>query len=296
MARVYIEAIKKHSQEVAALEGKQADEFLRLLNALKMNLAGRLSANGSGNAVDAWQVQRVMAETEAGISVLELRAKGIYSTGSHEAVAMTMDHLGDEIARLSSMFDGKALSISLDAAKVLADPAQGLLANHFATSVQRYGLDILNGVRQELFVGMRSGDSLGDVAARVASKTGPIGQVSQDNATRLVRTEMSQVFGSASHSGLVQASKKVKGLEKTWIHIGSYRCDVCMPLHGTQRPIDGTWTIKSGRKTRQVAHPPAHPNCACRVNGMKPSWRKGLEKLGYLDQNPIDPRSKPSSL
>ena len=296
MAKGYVEAIKKHSLEVAELEGAKADEFLRLLTALKSTLAGRLQAQGASNTVDAWQIKRVMNETEAGISVLQHRADVLYRGGVQEAVEMTMEHLAVEIDLLSGAFDGKALGITLDAAKALADPMQGLLANHFATSVQRYGLDLLNGVRQELFVGMRAGDSLGDVASRVAGKSGPLGEVSKETATRLVRTEMSQAFGSAQHSGIDQAAKKVPGLTKMWIHIGSYQCPVCMPLHGTTRPINGTWTVKSGRKTRQVAHPPAHPNCVCRVNGMKPSWKKGLEKLGYLDQNPIDPKSKPTSL
>jgi hypothetical protein len=291
----YVEAIKRHSLEVARLEGAQADEFLRLLKALQGDLVTRLAAN-SGQTVDAFSIQRVMAETQAGIDTLERRGVSGYVAGSKEAVEMTLDHLGNELGMLSKAFDGHKLVVSLDAAKALADPAQGLLASHFQTSLQRYGMDVLNGVRQELFVGMRSGDSLGDIAARVASKAGPLGDVSKDNATRLVRTEMSQAFGAASHSGLVQASHKVKGLEKTWLHIGSFRCPVCMPLHGTTRPMDGTWTIKSGRKTKQVAHPPAHPNCACRVSGMKASWKKGLEKLGYLDQNPIDPKSKPTSL
>lgn len=233
---------------------------------------------------------RIERETQAAIATLEQKAKGQFTTAQRGALDLSFEHMGDELESLSRAFDGSSLDVTLDAAKALADPAQKLLANHFDTSVARYGGDLLNGVRQRLFVAVRTGDSLRDVASDIAGDRGPFGIVGRDNADRLVRTEVSQAYGAAQHSGLKQAAEQSPSIKKVWLHVGSYKCETCMPLHGTSRTIDGTWTIKQGRKVREVAHAPAHPNCGCRVTGMKDNWKGKLKGLGYLTQEPSDLR------
>ncbi len=283
MARGFVDALKQHSAEVATLEGDQATEFLRLLKQLREELSGRLTAAyNAGDDLNAFMVQRILAETETGISTLEAKAKGQYGDASREAVDLSIDHLSEELDRLSRAFDAKPAEVVLDAAKVLADPGQQLLANHFDTSVRRYGLDLLNGVRQRVFVGLRAGDSVGDVVGDMAGLRGPLGTIGQASGERLVRTEIGQAYGSAQHSAVHQAAKQVPGLKKVWLHVGSYLCPVCGPLHGTERPLDGTWTLRVGKRTREVAHAPGHPNCTCRVSAMKSSWRDGLKEQGYL--------------
>jgi hypothetical protein len=277
-------ALVRHGREVAKLEGAQAQEFLRLLRDLKDNLLGRLTAQSDNRPFDAFRLRTVLAEAQAGIDALERKAGAFYGKAEHEAAELAADHLEDEIRRLGLAFDREPLIVSIDPAAALADPAQGLLAQHFETSVERYGGDVLNQVRQRVFVGLRSGDSFADVSRSV----GVAIEGTAGNAKRLVRTEISQAYGSAQHSGIAQAAKQVKGLVKVWMHIGSFVCPVCMPLHGTERPLDGTWTIKQGKKTKQVAHAPAHPQCVCRVAAMKPGWREKMKALGYLDQRGPD--------
>lgn len=285
MAAGFVSALKRHSLEVQKLEGAQAEEFLRLLQELQDRLRGRyLSVGASDDPLDVFRLRALIAETESGIAILTAKTQGLWTVAAKDSVDLATEHVGDEIDRLAKAFDEYPLDVAIDAQKVLADPAQGLLADHFVTSVQRYGGDLLNKVRQELFIGLKSGDSIGDVARAIAGKTGPFGQVGQANADRLVRTEVSNAYGAATHSSQSEAEKQVPGLKKVWLHVASFICKTCIPLHGTERPIDGTWTVKSGRKTRKVAHPPAHPNCTCRTTTMKPSWRAGLQKLGYLHQ------------
>ena len=297
MAAGFAEALREHSKELQALEGRQADEFLRLLSSVRERIQGRLQAlGGQGETLTAFRLKAILDETNLGIRTLQDKAGKQFDQGTADAIDLSLEHVGGELDRLSMAFDARPLNVTIDAAKVLADPSQGLLASHFESSVARYGHDILNGVRQQLFVGLRTGDSFGQIVQGVASENGPLGQIGRVAGDRIVRTEISNTYGAAQHSGLVQAAKQTKGLMKTWLHVGSYRCDVCMPLHGTMRPLDGTWTIRQGKKTKEVAHAPAHPACVCRVTGMKRSWRDGLQKLGYLDQDPEDPKSSPKSL
>lgn len=287
MARGFAASLVRHSKEVQQLQGAQAKEFLRLLNDARDRLLGRLSAGTRlDSAFDAFRLQEILAQSEVSIRALEEKVNGSYRQAAKEAADLSIEHVSTELESLSKAFDAEPLNVSIDAQAVLVDPAQGLLANHFETSVRRYGLDVLNGVRRELFLGLRTGDSFGSIVQNVAGLKGPLGTVGRSSGERLVRTETSQAYGAAQHESIRSVSREVPGLQKTWLHVASQLCSTCGPLHGTQRPLDGTWTIKSGRKTKEVAHAPAHPNCTCRVSAMKPSWRKGLEKLGYLKEQP----------
>lgn len=296
MAAGFVEALKRHSAELQQLESGQADEFLRLLEALRETLTARITRTGKDTALDAFRLREIIGETQAGILTLQKKAIGQYDAAAESSVDLAIVHIGDELDRLSVAFDARPLDISIDAAKALADPGQLLLANHFETSVARYGGELLNAVRQRLFIALRTGDPVNNVVRDIASERGPLGIVGRANGERLVRTETSSAYGAAQHSGLVQAAKQVPALKKVWLHVSSYRCETCMLLHGTTRPLDGTWTIVQGNKTRKIAHAPAHPNCGCRVSAMKPSWRAGLQKLGYLDQDPSDTKSSPARL
>lgn len=293
----FVGLLKEHAKDVLKLEGAQADEFLRLLRELRDQIHGRLMSLGpSDSEFKAFQLRQVLAETETAVNAMERKAQGQYSKATEEAADLAIEHVGTELERLGRAFESEPTVVSIDAAQVLADPVQGLLADHFETSLRRYGLDLLNGVRQQLFIGMRSGDSYGSIVGKIAAEQGPFGRIGRAGGERLVRTETSQAYGVAQHTSLSEAKQQVPSLKKVWLHIGSWRCDVCMPLHGTMRDLDGTWTVRIGNKTKEVAHGPAHPNCVCRVSGMKPNWRSKMEKLGYLDQNPESAKSKPQEL
>lgn len=281
--------LKRHAAEVDELTGAHADEFLSLLQQLKDTLTGRLAASGDmANPLDVWRVRYVLGETEAGIAKLESRASGLYSAATKDAVDLSVDHIGAELDRMSTAFGGAPMDISISAAKALADPVQGLLANHFETSIERYGGELLNGVRQRLFVGLRAGDSFGEIVKDVSAETGPFGAVGKSNAERLVRTELSQSYGQAHAASFKQAKAEIPDLAETWIHLGSYPCPTCNPLHGTKRPGVGYWTIAQGKRTRKVVHPPAHPRCTCRLIATRPSWTKKLESAGYLEKQADD--------
>jgi len=286
--RSYAEMLRGHAAEVDQLTVDQAQEFLRLLRDMRERLLGRLTAAPIKDNADfnAFHLRRVLAETEAEIEVLEKKAASAYDKTISAGTKMVVEHLADEVNALSKQFEPRPFEVSLSAAKALADPMTGLLASHFETSIERYGLDVLNGVRSELFTAMRGGQSYRDTIRNVAGMDGPLGSVGETRAGLLVRTEYSHALGSAKQTGLELASKKVPGLKKMWLHTGSYECPTCKKLHGTVRPINGTWTFITGvhvKRTYTVAHPPAHPHCVCVETAIKNSWKGPLEKLGYLD-------------
>ena len=277
----FAEVIKRNARDVERLQNRQAAEFLALLVAMRDKLAARIARAG-GDTFTVFRMRAAIAEAEAEIEVLRRGAGKIWKAGEREAVEMAIQHTGDELDRGALKWEHKALDVTIDAAKVLADPVQQLLANHFDVSIQHYGLELLNGVRREVFTALRAGDSDAQTAKRIQWMNGPMGRVGEMRATRLVRTEISQAYGTAQETSIHQAAAKVPGLVKVWWHVGSYPCPVCVPLHGTMRPVDGTWTVKNGRKTRTITGTPAHPNCTCRTVAVKRSWVQAMGESGLL--------------
>lgn len=280
----FIQTLRTHAKQVFKLEDTQAKDFLAILRQTEAEIVGRLATvTDADTAFSTFQLQRILAEVKAAISGLEVKASNLYGDAQTDAIDLAIQSTVSEITHVASLAgdDAASLDLSLDAAAGLSDPAQGLLADHFATSVKSYGAEVLNAVRRRIQVGMITGDAsravVGDVQKLIAG--------SRPKAEQLIRTETSAAYGAAQHRSISEASKSVPGLKKVWIHQSSYPCPICIKLHGTERPIDGTWTVTIGKRTKKVAHVPAHPNCTCRVAAMTPTWRNKLEKLGYLDQS-----------
>lgn len=284
-ANAFVSTLRDHAKQIQRLENTQADDFLKALRQTEAEIVGRLSAvTDSDTAFTTFQLQRVLAEVKTAIGSLEDKASDIYGVAQSDAIDLAVQHAVAECAQVSSLADDAQLNLSLDAVAGMSDPGQVLLANHFESSVQRYGIDVLNAVRRKVQVGMITGDPSRTVIKEVQQAIAG----TRPQAVQLVRTETSSAYGAAQHRSIKEASKQIPGLKKVWIHQGSYPCPTCMPLHGTERPIDGTWTIKIGKKMKRIAHAPAHPNCTCRVASMTSKWRGRLEKLGYLEPQSDD--------
>ena len=277
--------LRDHAKQAQRLEDTQAKDFLSILRQTEAEITGRLySVTDADTPFSFFQLQRVLGEVKAAIGGLEVKAVDLYGTAQSDAIDLAVESAVGEITRAASLVGDAPLNLSLNAAAGMSDPAQMLLANHFESSVQRYGIDVLNAVRRKVQVGMITGDPakavIGDVQKAIAG--------TRTQAEQLVRTETSSAYGAARHRSIADVAKKNPGLQKQWVHQSSYKCDVCIDLDGTTRPMDGTWTIKIGKKTKKVAHAPAHPNCTCTVIAMKPSWKDKLGKLGYLDPKSDD--------
>lgn len=275
----FAEVLRRQGRELSKLEGSQAQEFLRLVREAKDTLIGRYTAAArSTDPLDAFKMRALIGEAESAIRVLESRAAAQFTGAQQAVVDLGADHLAEEVSHLASAFESEPLLVDVSAQVALADPAQGLLASQFETSVQQYGLETLNAVRRDLFVGLRAGDSVGDVIKTVQGRMGALGQSSPLWKTeRLVRTEMAHSYNSAHQSSFESMARTMPDVRKKWVHLGAsgptHPCTVCGTLDGTTKPVDGTWIVTIGKRSRKVAHPPAHPHCDCRIVMDRPKWR-----------------------
>lgn len=276
----WTQAVLAHVEELDRIKDREAKGFLDNLVDLRLQLQGRLATVGANDATfDANRLRVALAETDLGIKRLRQRLAGDFSSGREAVFGLAIEHTTDELERMGREFDARPLPVNLHAARVLSDPGHELVAMQHQSSVDKYGADMLARVQQRLFVAVRAGDTVGQVVDSLAAPLGPLGNVARSDAERLVRTELSAAYGAAQERSLREAAAQVPGLKKTWVHVGSYKCDICEKLHMTQRDIDGgVWVIKGNYK---VTHPPAHPHCVCVLRGMKKSWGDKLDKLGY---------------
>jgi hypothetical protein len=287
----YVELLKRHSAEAAKLEGAAAESFLSLLRDLQDRVRGRLANIGpSDSALNVFAMRRALAETEQAISTMGYTLVGGWTKEAQKAAELAAEHAGAELDAASRAFAGTPLRVSVDAARIVADPDQPLLAEQFAGSVQKYGTDLLQGVRRELFIGLRGGQTLGQAAKNIAGESGVFGRVGQTSGERIIRTEVNNAYNASNQTAQREIAKTVP-VRKMWLHVGSYPCPVCMPLHGTTRPVDGTWTAKVGKKTVTVAHPPLHPNCVCRSSVVTKAMEKAASKLSFLKPQESDEES-----
>lgn len=265
-----INTLRRHAKQVVKLQDTQAKDFLAILKQTEAEVTGRLSTL-TDDSFTSFTLQRILGEVKGAIASLESRFTDQFGITQQDAIDLSIQHTVDEITRWSD----QDVSLSMDAVTGMSDPAQALLANQFESSVKRYGIDVLNQVRQRVQLGLLTGEPTRNVVADVGKAIGD----TKWKAEQIVRTETSSAYGASQHRAIVEAADQIPGLKKVWIHQSSYQCDVCIGLDGTTRDIDGTWTIKIGKKTKRVAHAPAHPNCTCRVTAMKPSWKKKIDAL-----------------
>jgi hypothetical protein len=280
-------ALRRHAQQVLTLETDEAKRYLRELLRLRGKLAVRLQdVAGKSGKIDAFFVRRAFLETETAIAALEKRFKQMHLDLVDRSEDLAFSHVFGETERMWQRFERTAIPAGIKPEVVLSDQVRGLLANQFSTSVTRYGAEVLGTVQREILFGLRSGEAVRDMTKRLTSLNGPLFSVAPQSAERLIRTEVSQAYGVAQHESGEALKKKVPDAQKMWWHVSSYKCEVCIGLHQTTRAMGGVWTITTGKKkkrTRKVAHAPAHPNCTCRILTVRPKWKQALSSLGYIE-------------
>ena len=291
-----VDPIRKHlarqAKELLRFQANSTTQFQQMLEKLQRELSGRLADLGSdGNPFDVARLRRVEAETRVVVDAIKRGAAANFKGSLDDAVELATEHFGDEWNFVAKAIEAQPFPVSMLAQREMVDPLHELLAEQFKSSLDRYGMDAINSARREMFMGLRIGDSTGSIVKRVRET---VGDMSKSQGERLVRTEVSEAYGVAKHQVMRQTQKKVGPLKKVWIHNGSYPCPVCMPLHGTMRDMDGTWTVYSGKKARKIAHAPAHPNCLCSSTAMTPAMRQRLIDKKILVPESADDATKGS--
>ena len=139
---------------------------------------------------------------------------------------------------------------------------------NFSDRLWKHKGELLNTLRETLTSGLIRGDSVQNVAKRLAERL----KASQYNALRLIRTESSHIHNTAE----LEAYKACGFEEYEFMaSLGERTCEVCGDMDGRR--------IKLADKKFGVNFPPLHPNCRCTTIAYDPDDDLEDMKSGELD-------------
>lgn len=139
---------------------------------------------------------------------------------------------------------------------------------NFSDRLWKHKGELLNTLRETLTSGLIRGDSVQNVAKRLAERL----KASQYNARRLIRTESSHIHNTAE----LEAYKACGFEEYEFMaSLGERACEVCGDMDGRR--------IKLADKKFGVNFPPLHPNCRCTTIAYDPDDDLEDMKSGELD-------------
>lgn len=139
---------------------------------------------------------------------------------------------------------------------------------NFSDRLWKQKADLLNQLRETLTTGFIRGESVQDMARRIAKRL----EASQSNALRLIRTESSHIHNVAE----LDAYRECGFEEYEFMASLSERtCEVCGRLDGKR--------FKLSDKQYGVNFPPLHPNCRCTTIAFDPDDNLDDLKAGEME-------------
>lgn len=143
---------------------------------------------------------------------------------------------------------------------------------NFSDRLWKHKGELMNALRETLTQGLIRGDSVQDMAKRIAERL----DASRSNAMRLMRTESSHIHNTAE----LEAYKACGFEEYEFMaSFGERTCEVCGGLDGRR--------FKIADKQFGVNFPPVHPNCRCTTIAYDPDDERP-ELEGSQDQLSYD--------
>lgn len=219
----------------------------------------------------------------------------IMRQNGHAAGVMATNHLAQEVAQFSSIFEGTVRPIALEATTVIAQ-GDRLLWPRYKTSAARYAGQIGDDIRRQLAIGLVRGETVDQMVRRLAAHGGPKGLVFvrgkegdpkaraemiseglfkryRSWAERLVRTETVNAYNEAALIGMDQLEKDDPGYFKRWdAAVDGRLCILCRYFDDLVVPLHERFPLGFDK-------PPRHPNCRCAVV----IWRKEWDEVDVRD-------------
>lgn len=181
-------------------------------------------------------------------------AQGLLVDFGERARGLGLDHLEEQIARFSEVFEGYARTVDL---RVVARTLDEVLLERFEGSVRNYGYDGVSAIQRELAQAQLAGRFPRQHADRVMQVTG-FGEDERWKADRIVRTELANAYSGAHLEGLRAANEQDPGYRKKLVATFDDRTGSDSRfVDGQARELDEPFEDNEGRVYQ---HPPNRPN------------------------------------
>ena len=248
-----------------------------------------------------WTAQHyrvALAQLRGGIETLEQQLSRSLTHAATQAEILAMQHLVDEVARFSAIFEGVPRHLAVDAAKVVAT-SRSYIIPRMRTSAARYAGDVARDIKQRLAVDILKGAPLSETVDRLVEHGGPTGVVALRGvageegallefipeglfrryrwwAERIVRTETASAYSVVGVDAMRAARGQVPGLMKRMCADGGGCSRVCQPTDGQVVGLDEDFQTPIGPRDGT----PLHPCCRCRSGAWKSDWPELLDSVG----------------
>lgn len=200
--------LKATGLELDGMEYYEAARFVSIVIEARAELRARiraLEADGSDEIVKftAQHLRVMLAQNEA---ILRKMMRGLndqLASACLRAKHLAFDHLVRVIKTAEPEFTDAGNRLETKILRRLNRPGELLLNTH---SVERYGLTLIEEIQRQMVLGMATGQTIPQMAARVAGKSS-IFETMAARPELIVRMELSNVYNAAEQVSLEESAK-----------------------------------------------------------------------------------------
>lgn len=291
------DALASNHRALVAMTTPDLKRVKSVLQALRDKLAEGLTAQTKKTAHQAHVHAAKMIQLDKALAQAQKQLRPAVKATLAEQSAKFSRRALDNLRRVAEegerRFGGISSSLRLPQASVLADVGRSVSARH-AGSAARYAGDVGRVFHRQMAMGLISGESVDDIAKRLVGRrvnapadaiADRVAEMSLNDATRLVRTELNGAYAQAELAGIrsMNAQESDDGGErppgqsggddewwKMWDATLDHRtCMDCRALHGEVARVDSPF---SGG----IFAPPLHPNDRCGIVPWRRSWPRNM--------------------
>lgn len=215
----FMRAVRGHREKLEKIiTAKSVNKMQKLYEEAQGSVLAKLQKlmkGGKGATFSAHQSRMVLVQLKQGQAVVAQKlAKGMGPL-SKDAQEESLNGLIEDVTKLHKVFTGSELQLPIEEASVFAEVIEGreasLLKMH-ASSMQRYGANVVGSVQKELALNLLQGNSPQEAYQDVADMIG--GEWWQGE--RIVRTEMAYAFNSTHADGIAASAEEIPELRMRW--------------------------------------------------------------------------------
>lgn len=265
--------VENHIQSVLKLEEAGARRILSRYREVRRELRDRLDRVPDGSFTEQ-QLRGYLAQIDGAIAAMTQSLSGVTDQVAEEAALRGVEDLLKELNHFSLKFLDAVVPINLNAA-IIADDVSQLLVSRKDASLEAYGA----GLRSQISQGLTNAILVGDLTnAEVSKKVGQFFLGEEWKLTRIVRTELHNVYNVAKLKGMEETKTDfLPDLKKTLFHPMDARTAADSKYAASLNlvvNIDEPFEYRWNGENRSFQSPPDRPNDRSILVPFREAWTR----------------------
>ncbi len=281
--------IQNNIAQVDKLEEEQQRKLLRIFRRVRQDLQDRLLIIREGTFTEQ-QLNVVLVQVQAAILAIKQDLQKGLVDASEILGQRGISDLIREVKRFSKKFEGSVQPINIDAA-VIASRAQTFLVNKHEASLSAYSEALRSQITTQITQSMIGRDTSQRTVSQLVSNVGRFFVGEEWKLTRIVRTELHNIYNYSKLEAMNDARAGIPDLKKSLMHPIDNRTGEDSKQLAEQNPIvdmDEPFVFtfvrqrQSGppvRERREFMFPPDRPNDRAILVPFRKEWGDNASKF-----------------